>query len=89
MSGNKVVTNIDNNCINSEDTNELFMITTESELTFQNHINKLCKKYKISNNMSPAILNNIFARSATPYNLHNPANLKMRKVHLVLRLYPI
>ena len=44
MSGNKVVTNIDNNCINSEDTNELFMITTESELTFQNHINKLCKK---------------------------------------------
>ena len=47
------------------------------------------EKYKISNNMSPAILNNIFARSATPYNLHNPANLKMRKVHLVLRLYPI
>ena len=28
--------------------------------------------YKISNNMSPTTLNDIFAPKATPYNLRNP-----------------
>ena len=32
--------------------------------------------------MLPAILNDIFTRRATPYNLRNPVNFKMRKVHL-------
>ena len=37
---------------------------------------------KVSNNMSPAILNDIFAPKATPYNLRNPVSFKMQKVHL-------
>ena len=41
MSGNKAIANIDNNGINSEDTHELLRITLESELTFENHINKI------------------------------------------------
>ena len=43
-SGNKAIASTGNNCIDSEDLNELLGITTNSELTFGNHINKLCKK---------------------------------------------
>ena len=39
--------------------------------------------YKVSNNMSPAILNDIFVSRATPYNLRNPVSFKMRKVYSV------
>ena len=39
--------------------------------------------YKISINMSPAILNVIFAPRATPYNLCNPVSCEIQKVHLV------
>ena len=39
--------------------------------------------YKISNNMSSAILNDIFASKASPYNLCNPVSLKIRKVYSV------
>ena len=38
---------------------------------------------KISNNMFPITLNNIFALRATPYNLRNPVSFKLHKVHLV------
>ena len=36
--------------------------------------------YKISNNMSTTILNNIFAPRATPYNLGTPVSLKIKKI---------
>ena len=39
--------------------------------------------YKIFNNVSPAILKNIFAASATTYNIRNLVSSKMRRVHLV------
>ena len=39
--------------------------------------------YKVSNNISPTILNDILASKATPYNLRNPVSFKMRKVYLV------
>ena len=34
--------------------------------------------YKVSNNISPTILNNIFESRATPYNLRNPVSFKIR-----------
>ena len=39
--------------------------------------------YKVSNNMSPRILNDTFAPRATPYKSHNPLSFKMQKVHSV------
>ena len=36
------IANIENNCIYSEDVHEL--LGTDLKLTFENHINKLCKK---------------------------------------------
>ena len=33
--------------------------------------------------MSPTILNDTFASTATTYNLRNPVSFKMRKVYLV------
>ena len=39
--------------------------------------------YKVSNNMSPTILNNIFASRATPYNLHNSVSFKIQNVYSV------
>ena len=39
--------------------------------------------YKVSNNMSSSIINDIFASRATPYNLPNPVSFKMRKVYSV------
>ena len=44
MSRNKTVANTDNNCIESKDIHELLGITIDSKLTFENHINKLCKQ---------------------------------------------
>ena len=45
MSGNKkAIFTIDNNCIRSEDVHELLRKTISTKLTFENHINKLCKK---------------------------------------------
>ena len=44
ISGNKAITNIGNNRIESEDIYELLGITIDSKLTFEFHINKLCKK---------------------------------------------
>ena len=44
MSGNKAITNIDNNRIEYEDIHELLGITIDSKLTFEIHTNKLCKK---------------------------------------------
>ena len=41
--------------------------------------------YKVSNNMSPTILNDVFASRATPYNLRNPVSFKMRKVYSVYK----
>ena len=35
-----------------------------------------------SNNMSSTTLNDIFAPTATPYNLRNPGSFKMEKLHL-------
>ena len=39
--------------------------------------------YKVFNNMSPAILNDIFASRDTPYNLRNPTSFKIQKVYSV------
>ena len=39
--------------------------------------------YKVSSNMSPAILNDTFASRDTPYNLRNPVRFKMQKDCLV------
>ena len=45
MSGNKKATaNFDNNCIESGDKHEHLGITIDSKVTFENHINKFCKK---------------------------------------------
>ena len=45
MSGNKkAIFTIDNNCIGSEDVHKLLRKTIGTKLTFENHINKLCKK---------------------------------------------
>ena len=45
MSGNrKAVTNIRTSYIESENLHELLRVTIDSKLTFDNHINKLCKK---------------------------------------------
>ena len=45
MSGNKKATaNFDNNCIESGDKREHLGITIDSKVTFENHINKFCKK---------------------------------------------
>ena len=45
MSGNKkAIANIDNNCFESEYVHEPLVITIDLKLTFENHINKLCKK---------------------------------------------
>ena len=43
MPGNKAIANTGNNRIESEDINELLSITTDSKLTFETHVNKLCK----------------------------------------------
>ena len=40
----------------------------------------LLEMYKLSNNMPPTILNDIFASGATLYNLPDPVSFKMRKV---------
>ena len=53
MSGNKVITNIDNNRIESEDIHELLGIIIDSKLAFKNHVNKLCKK--ASQKLSPLV----------------------------------
>ena len=50
-------------------------------ILFQSII-KTCKAlatgmYKVSNNISPAIFNAIFASRATPYNLHKPVSFNM------------
>ena len=39
--------------------------------------------YKAFNNMSPAILNDIFASRDTPCNLRNPTSFKIQKVYSV------
>ena len=45
MSGNKkAIFTIDNNCIGSEDVHKLLRKIIGTKLTFENHINKLCKK---------------------------------------------
>ena len=46
ISGNNAIANIDNICIESEDTHKNLGITTDSKLTFETHIKKLCKKGK-------------------------------------------
>ena len=51
--------------------------------------------YKISNNMSTTIFNNIFAPRATPYNLGTPVSFKIQKIQkstqsiIVLKAWPI
>ena len=57
MSWNKVVANIDNNHIESENIHELPEITTDSKLTFENHNNKLCKKTSQNLNVLARISN--------------------------------
>ena len=37
----------------------------------------------VSNNMSPIIINNIFASKATPYNLCNAVSFRIEKVYSV------
>ena len=45
LSGNsRAMTTIDNSYIESEDEKVLLGITTDSNLTFENHINSICKK---------------------------------------------
>ena len=46
MSGNKAITNTDNNHIESEDKHGLLRINIDSKLSFEliNHVNKLFKK---------------------------------------------
>ena len=39
--------------------------------------------YNVSNNISPAIVNDVFTSRATPYNLRSPVSFKMRKVYSV------
>lgn len=41
---NKAIATIADNCIESENLQELLGLTTHSKLTFESHINKLCKK---------------------------------------------
>ena len=53
MSGNKVITNIDNNSIEPEDIHELLGIIIDSKLAFKDHVNKLCKK--ACQNLSPLV----------------------------------
>ena len=43
--------------------------------------------YKISNNMSTTILNNIFAPRAIPYNLGTPVSFKIKKNPKVHSVY--
>ena len=44
ISGNKAIAKIDNNHIEPKDIHVLLGITTDSKLTFENYMNKLCKK---------------------------------------------
>ena len=44
MSLNKAIANIDNNCIDSEDTHELLGITFDLKLKLETNVDKLCKK---------------------------------------------
>ena len=44
ISGNKTIANINNNCIESEDIHKLLGIIIDSNLPFENHINKFWKK---------------------------------------------
>ena len=39
--------------------------------------------YNVSNNISPAIVNDVFTSRATPYNLRSPVSFKIRKVYSV------
>ena len=41
---NKAIATIVVNCIESENLHELLRLTIHSKLTFESHINKLCKK---------------------------------------------
>ena len=58
-SGNKAITNIDNNRIESEDTHELLGITTISKRTFKTQINELCKKASQKLNALARISNSV------------------------------
>ena len=44
-------------------------------------LSKSTEMRKVSNNMSPAILNGIFTSRATPYNLRNPVSFRMPKIY--------
>ena len=58
LSGNKkAVANNASNCVDSEGVHKLLGITTDSKLTFENHINKLCKKTSQKLNILAVISN--------------------------------
>ena len=57
MLRNKAIANIDNNRTESENIHEILAITIDSRLTFENHINKLCKKASQKLNASAGISN--------------------------------
>ena len=59
MLRNKTIANIDNNRIESENIHENLGITSDSRLTFENHINKLCKKASQKLNASAGISNSM------------------------------
>ena len=57
MLRNKTIANIDNNRIESENIHEILGINIDSRLSFENHINKLCKKASQKLNASAGISN--------------------------------
>ena len=68
---------------NTSSFNELLEKDNSVSIHHKNLQDLTMEMYKISNNMSPAILNVIFAPRAAPYNLRDPVSFKIRKVHLV------
>ena len=45
--------------------------------------------HKVTNDMSPTILNDIVTQRATPYNWRNPVSLKMEKFDLGVKLWSL
>ena len=67
----------------SDETSSFNELLEENNFVLIHHKNLqtlAMEMYKIFS-MSPAILDDIFSPRATPYNLRNPVNFKMRKVH--------
>ena len=62
--------------------NELLENGNSASIRYKRLLTLAIEMYKISDNISSTVINDIFAPRSTPYNLQNPLSSKMRPLGL-------